>query len=148
NNGQEQEKSFEDSIRIGSDPKNDLVLQAEAGILPEHAVIIRSTVNRLHMLINLSGSRTRVNGREVVSVKVLRQRDELQLGQVRLKLWELRLTPLSQGDRSVGSECVICREAFKERDEVFFCPRCAMPHHRDCWFSIITCGNYTCEYPV
>ncbi len=145
-NGQEQEKSFKESLHIGSDPKNDLVLPLEAGVLPEHAVIIRSVVNRLHLLINLLGSHTRVNGREVISVQVLRQRDELELGQLRLKLWELRL---AQWGRAVGrTSCPVCTEAFKPGDEVFFCPRCETPHHRDCWFSLITCGNYTCEYPV
>ncbi len=148
-NGQEHEKFFVESIHIGSDPKNDLVLPSEAGILSEHAVIIRSVVNRLHLLINMAGSQTRVNGREVISVQVLRQRDELKLGQLRLKLWELRLAHLSQRDRAVGRiSCPVCTELFKPGDEVFFCPRCETPHHRDCWFSLITCGNYTCEYPV
>lgn len=148
-NGREQEKLFLDSIRIGSESKNDLVLPSEAGVLPEHAVIIRSVVNRLHMLVNMPGSQTRVNGKEVISIQVLRQRDELQLGQLRLKLWELRLASLSQRDRSVGRiSCPICTETFKAGDVVFFCPRCETPHHRDCWFSLITCGNYTCEYPV
>lgn len=147
--GQYHDWPFMDKIRIGSDPtRNDLVLPEKSGIMPEHVVIIHSAVNRLHTLINLAGRHTRVNGRPVVSIHVLRQRDELQLGQMRLKLWELRITRLSQADYSVGKTCLICTRGFLVGDEVFLCPRCGMSHHRDCWFSVRNCANFTCEYPV
>jgi hypothetical protein len=148
NDGQYQEQSFRDNIRIGSDSTNDLVLPAELGVAPLHAVIMRTVMNRQHVLVDLVGQQTRINGQRVVSLQVLHQRDEIQLGQTTLKMWELRIKRLSAEDSAIGRLCEMCKEEFALGDEVFFCPRCAMPTHRACWFSVDKCPTFTCEYPA
>lgn len=143
-----QERPFADNLRIGSDEANDLVLPSELAVAPHHAVIMRSVVGRLPIIVNLAGQQTRVNGRPVVSLQVLHQRDEIQLGNLSLKMWELRITVLQAGDPVIKQLCLICRRKFLAGDDVFFCPRCATPCHRDCWFATRNCPSYTCEYPV
>lgn len=39
--------------------------------------------------------------------------------------------------------CPVCREAFKESDDIVVCPDCGTPHHRDCYRSIGKCGVET-----
>jgi hypothetical protein len=146
--GQYQEHFFQDSIRIGSDPTNDLVLPAEAGVAPHHTVITRTTLNRLHILVDMAGQRTRVNGRSVVSFQVLNQRDEIQLGSCSLKMWEMRMKRLVAGDPAVGQECKTCKGVFAPEDEVILCPRCSKPTHRTCGFFMDKCPTYLCEYPM
>ena len=143
------EWSFSDKIRIGSDPaRNDLVLPTTAGVAPQHAVIINSMLNRMRVLVDLAGQNTRVNDRPIVSIQVLHQRDVLELGKIRLTMWEIRITSISQKDPSVGKPCLVCRRPFEVGKEVITCPRCFSLYHRECWFAINPCANYTCGYPV
>lgn len=145
---QYQERTFWESIRIGSDPTNDLVLPSEAGVAPQHAVIMRTAVRPLHVLVDLTGRDTRVNGRRVVSLQVLHQRDEIQLGQFVLKMWELRINQVGEGDPSLGKTCKVCMGRFVAGDQIILCPQCKTPTHRTCSFSVNKCPGYLCEYPM
>lgn len=147
--GQTREREFSEGVRIGSDPqRNDVVLPMEWGVAPEHAVIARAVLNRMPVLVDLSGGDTWVNGRRVVRLQVLHHGDILQVGQASLTLWEVRIARLPAGSRTVGRECPVCKVEFMAGDEVIACPRCRTVHHRDCWFSIPICSFYGCEYPV
>ncbi len=154
NNGegqyQEQELSDQkDIIRIGSDPTlNDIVLPLSLGVAHRHAVVLRSAANKLPVLVNLAGESTYVNGRRVVTIQVLRQKDTLQLGQAQLMMWEVRITAARPGNRSVGQNCPVCLMRIQVGDEVIICPRCSTPSHRMCWFSLNRCARDACVYPI
>lgn len=138
-------------ISIGSDPAvNDLVLSAELGVAPRQAVVIRSAVNNLPLLVNLAGQNTRVNGREVVRIQVLRQKDEIQVGQALITMWEVRIVAARAGNRAIGKPCPACTRAIQEGDEVVICPWCPTATHRLCWFPLEYCPNfnYSCGYPI
>ncbi len=38
--------------------------------------------------------------------------------------------------------CPVCRNNFKEDDDVVVCPDCGTPHHRACWFENGKCFNH------
>lgn len=38
-------------------------------------------------------------------------------------------------------QCPVCKEIFKDGDDIVVCPECATPHHRNCWFSNGQCIN-------
>lgn len=40
-----------------------------------------------------------------------------------------------------GYECPVCRNKFKESDDVVVCPICGTPHHRECYNSLGHCAN-------
>lgn len=136
-------------IHIGSDPVNNtIILPADAGVAPRHAVILRSALNQLSLLVDLAGEKTYVNGQEVVSIKVLRQKDRIQLGQVNLIVWEIRITALRENSPYINRSCLFCTRGLQVNDEVVICPRCETPFHRLCWFSLPNCAKDTCNYPV
>ena len=141
------------SISIGSDPDpavNDLVLPAELDVAPRQAVVIRSAVNNLPLLVNLTNQNTRVNGRPVVRIQVLRQKDEVQLGQALVTMWEVRIVSARAGDRAIGKPCPVCSKAIQAGEQVVVCPRCPTVTHRLCWFPLEYCANYhySCGYPI
>jgi hypothetical protein len=145
--GPQKEFSFKEEISIGSDAERcGIVLPGDSGIAPWHAVIIRSALTRAPVLINLAGQNTWVNERPVIGVQVLRQRDVIRLAQIRLSLWEVRITRLELGNRFIGKECLVCQDIFKAGEKVIHCPHCDTPSHRDCWFAVKKCPNYTCGY--
>jgi uncharacterized C2H2 Zn-finger protein len=147
--GRHREYEFCQEVRIGSDlSRNEVVLPAALGVMREHAVITRSALNHLPVLVDLADGGTRVNDRRAVNVQVLRHGDELQLGQARLTLWEVRISRLKSGAHMVGRECPVCSDSFRAGDEVIACPRCPTVYHRDCWFSISICAYSGCEYPI
>ena len=43
--------------------------------------------------------------------------------------------------RFTGVECVFCKNAFTENDDVVVCPQCGSPHHRGCWLENGECAN-------
>ena len=134
---------------IGSDPRgNDLVLPVEAGVRAKHAVILRSKVNRLLILVNLAGADTQVNGQRVLSLKVLRQKDVIQLGQVALMIWEIRITQLAGNSPYLQQHCLYCTQHFQQGNEVIICPRCSSIFHLPCWLSLTNCARDACNYPV
>ena len=55
------------------------------GSMPRHAILVRSALNRLLMLVDLSGGQAWVNQHPVVKLRVLRQGDRLQLGRCDLE---------------------------------------------------------------
>jgi Zn finger protein HypA/HybF involved in hydrogenase expression len=152
NQGQYKEQEIAGKMEvtsIGSDPsKNQVVFPSSLGVTPRHAVILRSAVNQLLVLVNLAGQDTRVNGRQVVSIKVLRQKDEIQLGQAKLIIWEIRIIALKPHSPYINQSCLFCSRGVQANDEVIICPRCSSPFHRLCWFSLDICGKYGCNYPV
>lgn len=40
-----------------------------------------------------------------------------------------------------NQQCPVCKEIFKDGDDIVVCPECATPHHRHCWFSNGQCIN-------
>lgn len=32
-----------------------------------------------------------------------------------------------------GMSCPVCKQAFRENEDIVSCPQCGAPHHRDCW---------------
>jgi hypothetical protein len=152
NQGNYQEYEIADKMsmtRIGSDPdNNDVILPTASGVASRHAVILRSQVNHLLVLVNLAGEHTRVNGRTVLSIKVLRQQDVIQLGQVSLMIWEIRVSTLTIDSPYLKQHCQYCSGNFLMGNELIICPRCASPFHLHCWLSLTICANYPCNYPV
>jgi Prokaryotic RING finger family 1/FHA domain len=143
------EYEFRAETSIGSDP--DLValaLAADLGVAAEHAVILRSTVTNMPVLVDLQGDSTYVNGLQVAEIKVLHQGDIITLGRARLTFWEVSITRVSPRNRAIGRECPVCTEEFRIGDMVIACPRCNTVHHSDCWFAIPICCFFTCEYPI
>lgn len=39
-----------------------------------------------------------------------------------------------------GLQCPVCNKAFCDADDVVVCPKCGLPHHRECWKAIGVCA--------
>jgi hypothetical protein len=151
NTGHNQEwelSNKKDLLSIGTHSTNDIILSATLGVASKHAVVLRSAVNYLPVLVNLAGQNTRVNNRSVVDIRVLRQKDILQLGLARLTMWEIRISVVHTGQRVVGQICQVCLMRIQPGDEVVICPRCSTSSHRLCWFTLPSCAKYACNYPI
>lgn len=136
-----------DEIRIGADPAwSQVVLPEALGVAPRHAVISRSALNRLLMLVDLSGHNTWVNHHTVVKIRVLHQGDTLRLGRCELAIWEVRITHLRPGETALGQKCPVSRRVLQAGDAVIACPGCGAVHERDSWFLIERCAA-GCGYP-
>lgn len=154
--GEQKEYEFKEEISLGSDekaislrsdPKQGRILLAEElGVSPLHAMILRSTLTRAPMLVNLAGPNTWVNDRPVVGIQILRQRDIIRLAQARLTLWEIWIISVKPGNSFIGKECQVCTDLFEVGDEVICCPDCEVPYHLTCWLLQSKCPNYRCTY--
>jgi hypothetical protein len=113
------------------------------------AIITRAKVYQVPLVVNLSGdSQVRVNGRRVVSLRVLRQGSRLQIGDLEMTFWEMTLQDVAAGSALIGRRCPVCRLSYSVGDEVVICPRCGVPHHKECWFEHEFCSNPGCLYPI
>ena len=144
--GSVQKVEFTKELRIGSDAEqSQLVLPAAAGVAKEHAIITRAMVGKLPVLLDLAGHGLRVNGQNVVSLKVLHHGDRIQVGQTELELREMQIRKLTVASKHL---CPISADALKEGQEVVSCPNCETLHHRSCWFEGERCSSYGCLYPI
>lgn len=136
-----------DEIRIGADAEwGSVLLPAERDVAPRHAVITRSSLNRLLMVVDLAGEKTWVNHHPVVKIRVLRQGDMLQLGRCELRVSEVQIVRLEPGDPAIGQKCPVSRRVLRAGDEVIVCPGCGAVHEKDAWFLIERCAA-GCGYP-
>jgi|GEM_PF-3281382 len=148
--GTAQAKEFEGNIRIGTAAENELKLPEGLGVAPYHAVISRSELYGVSVLLDVAdeAASTRVNGYPVVQLSSLRHRDRLEFGQAQVEFWEMTVQRLQPNSHLVGKRCLVCYENFAPDEDILICPRCQAPHHKDCWFQISTCSRYGCGYPV
>lgn len=136
-----------EEIRLGMDPAwSSVTLPGYPGLAAQHAVIMRSALNRLLLLVDLSGGQSWVNQHPVVQLRVLRQGDVLRLGCCDFTVWEVQITRLAEGDPVVGQHCPVSQRVFKPGDEVIACPGCGAIHGRAAWFLIERCAA-GCGYP-
>lgn len=113
------------------------------------AIITRAKVYQVPLLVNLRGDpHVRVNGRRVVGLRVLRQGSRLQIGAMEMLFWEMTLQEVTVGSALIGKRCPVCRLDYRTGDEVVICPRCGVPHHKECWFEHEFCSNPGCLYPI
>jgi hypothetical protein len=136
-----------DDVRLGTEaPWSNVLLPSDLDVSPRHAMMMRSALNRLLMLVDLSGNRSWVNQHPVVKLRVLRQGDHVRLGRCELHVWEVRVQFLQPGDPAVGQKCPVSRRVLKVGDAVVACPGCGTVHQRDSWFLIERCAA-GCGYP-
>jgi hypothetical protein len=146
------EKEFAGELTVGAAPGNGLRLPPELGVAPRHALVTRSAVYHVPVLVHLAGESAplRVNGRRVVRLRALRHQDRIELGRARLLFVEVALHHVAAGSPLRGKKCLVCGGVFVEGDEVVPCPRphCRALHHARCWVTIPICSEYACGYPV
>jgi hypothetical protein len=134
-------------ICLGSDPGwSDAPLSPDQEVAPRHAILARSALNRLLVVIDLTGHKTWVNQHPVARLRVLRQGDTLTLGRCDLRIWEVRIERLKPGDPAIGRKCPVSRRTLRAGDEVIACPGCGTAHERDAWFLVERCAA-GCGYP-
>ncbi len=147
--GQDRSVQFaeREEIRLGMDEAwSSLALPPAPDVTPRHAVIARSLINRLLLVVDLSGNQTWVNQHPVVKIRTLRQGDRLRIGRCELTVWEIQIARLKPGDPADGKKCPVSRRALNVGDEVIACPGCGAVHERDAWFLIERCAA-GCGYP-
>ena len=136
-----------EDVRLGTDADwSNVILPAGMGVIPRHAILSRSSMNRLLMLLDLSGDQTWVNQHPVVKIRVLRQGDRVVMGRCALNVWEVQVRTLQPSDPAVGQKCPVSRRVLNVGDEVIACPGCGTVHERDAWFLIERCAA-GCGYP-
>jgi hypothetical protein len=111
------------------------------------AVIARSQVYQVPVIVPMRGQGIAVDGRRVVGLRVLRQGSHIKLGRADFTFWEMVLRQAPEG--GLGRQrCPVCRMNFAEGEEYVVCPRCGLPHHKECWFEHEFCTNPGCLYPI
>ncbi len=144
------EHEFIVEVNIGTGLENDFRLPGDLSVASKHAVISRSEHYQVPVLIDFAAetSQTRVNGRGVVCLKILRHRDNILLGDAKLVFWEMRVRDVTPGSLLEKKTCLVCYDMLQPGDQAVECPRCLAPHHKECWFYLTTCSYYGCGYPV
>lgn len=145
-----QERQFSAGLCIGTASDNEFCLPPDLLIAPHHAVIVRSEILRLPVLVDLTNGAwpTRVNGRRVVQLKTLQHYDGIELGHAQLKFWEINLQEIGSGSLLLEKKCPVDYKNFCAGDQVVACPRCQTVHHKHCWFLLSVCSLEGCGYPV
>ncbi len=134
-------------IHIGADAEwSDVQFSGDFGVAPRHAIITRSALNRLLMIVDLSERQTWVNQHPVIDLRILRQGDIVRVGQGAFTVWEVQIQQLAEGDAAIGQKCPVSRRIFQAGDEVIGCPGCGTMHERDAWFLVQHCAA-GCGYP-
>lgn len=138
-----------EELRIGSEAgRNQLLLPADCGAAAEHAVITRTVIGKLPVLVDLTGHGLRVNGQPVIALKVLHHGDTIDIGGARLMLREMQIKRLPADPRASRKKCPFCTDDLRGGDEVIACPNCGVLHHRECWFQMTLCSTDGCQYPI
>ncbi len=153
---QYREREFKRTIHIGSDRQmmqglagELVVLPAELGVAPHHATVVFSKTQYygLFVLVDVAGQPLRVNGRQVISIQILKHNDLIQPGRANLMFYELYITRLAAKDDE--KHCVLCTDTLSAGREVIFCPHCGLPYCRPCGLTTAEhCGNASCGYPI
>ncbi len=141
----------DERVRLGAAVDSTLRLASGLSVLPHHAIICRSVLYGVWVLVDLAGREgdTRVNTHRFVRLKTLRHRDRIQLGHAEVVFWEMVIENTTADSPWFGKRCPVCYgPPMNVGEPVVFCPRCQTPHHRDCWFGQTICSCYGCEYPV
>lgn len=88
------------------------------------------------VLLDYTGHKTFVNGLRVADCKQAREGDEIRIGAVVIRLFEIRREVVREGSDLLDSEviCYVCGVGFEVGNWVVYCPACDVPHHDDCWF--------------
>lgn len=148
--GSSQEYEFAKEVSIGTDNDNGVILPMELSVAPRHAIISRSELYQVPVLVNLANGtfQTRVNRRRVVRLKTLRHRDKIELGQAHLLFWEIIIRKVTLDSPILQYRCMVCYDKFRPGVQVVSCPRCQRPLHKDCWFLSPICPQHACNYPI
>lgn len=91
-----------------------------------------------------------VNRCKVSMIRIIREGDQLDLGNQSAVFHELTTEVLTDGSEliSSGRRCLVDRSLFKAGDSVVYCPSCHTPHHQRCWeYQKGRCANgRVCDY--
>jgi len=144
---------FTTDIQLGTSPENQVRLPEGLGVATHHAVISHSELcGGVAVLVDLAGqtAQTRINGRSVTQIKVLRHQDQILLGQVSLIFWEVDIQHVTAESPLTKQKCPFCFGTFQVDEDVIACPKiqCQTPHHLHCWLRLPRCGRDACGYPI
>ena len=145
------EFAADEKIHLGTAADNEFPLPADLAVAPCHAVVTRSSPYQVPLLVALAGApfETRINGRRLSRLKVLRHRDEIALGRASLVFWEVAVSTVAADSQFLNRRCLVCYDPFQVGEEAITCPRCqTADHHKDCWLELSRCARTGCEYPV
>ncbi len=76
-----------------------------------------------------------INGRLVSLFKIIREGDVIRFGEEDWIFYEIKKEILDGNSIIVKQkkQCLVCRNQFKPKDIVVYCPSCNTPHHENCW---------------
>ena len=139
---------FLHSASAGGDASVPFELLAEAGDR-WIAALVRSG-RRWVVLVPLDREEITLNGIPIVGLKIFEHGDSLGVEGVDLRLVELVIEELAEGDPLIrqGKACPVCRRDFEAGHRVLYCPSCGLAHHHgtgeghdDCWGFVGKCAS-------
>lgn len=77
----------------------------------------------------------KVNNISAFGLRVLRNADNIQIGQEEIRFYEWVLQVLTSDSQLVGTKCPFCTTPFTTGDQVMLCPKCDTSLHDYCWVS-------------
>lgn len=117
-----------------------------AGLEECHGSIVQSSTYHSYLLLELDG-KVAVNNLPVVEFRVLRHRDQIQLGEERFTFIEVLFQDADE--KFEDQVCSSCGTPFEQGEKIVQCPKCGDRYHRDCWLNLDMCGRgRQCAYPV
>lgn len=113
-----------------------------------HVAVYRS--KRYVVLLNLGHQSLYVNQCKVALFKIIREGDQLTIGQHDYTFRELIKEVLDADSTLVRQKkrCLVDGTPFRPGDIVVYCPSCNTPHHEPCWqYQKGRCANgAVCQY--
>lgn len=126
------EKSVLTYLKANEDHSWMFSLNGDAREYP--AQLVRAD-NGFYVLIARGQDDVKVNGIRVFGLRVLRNADNIQVGQEEIRFYEWVLQVLASDSPFVGARCSFCARPFVAGGRVILCPRCDTPLHDECWVS-------------
>ncbi len=102
------------------------------------------------ILVVGSTKRILINGCLVSLFKIIREGDVIRFGEEDWNFYEIKKEILDANSIIVKKkkQCLVCRNQFKSKEIVVYCPSCNTPHHENCWIDQKgRCANgKACDY--
>ena len=124
-------KDHGSKLDIGRGETNDVVIN-DPEVAIHHASIVRA-INGFYTIISREKSKIIINGQTIPDVKILRNEDQILIGDTSLGYFEFKPSYVLDGSEYLNRSCLFCYREFQVGEKIVFCPKCDTPYHDACW---------------
>ncbi|MBK8031249.1 MAG: hypothetical protein IPK17_17515 [Chloroflexi bacterium] len=119
---------------------------------PQQCAFFR-TRRGIWIVLDYTGTQTKVGGLRVADFKIVRENDCVSLNNLKVLFHEIDRFIIEPGsyllecdDYGRKRKCPYCLASFHVGEEVIICPECSKPHHVECWQTHDNGHCASCDY--